>query len=699
VLAAVALGLYGIFDELLARWLPFAAVAVIAVVVGLSIRFGKRRGLAIVLHLLAAALVALVALVGFDVALNGVLKLVHHIHPLRDKRVPVWVGLILAVSVVIGAAGWYLHRLEFSNCVAIGSGAALAFLGVLVTPVVVGSLHAGTEPVLHPKLVASKLSMLIVTDGRHHPRPIQLQPIPALSEFTIRYSVGVAEGNGVRWTLVDSESEREAVLAAAEGSRRAGAEASPVAAGKTDSVLVVLVDGTDPVVTSPAKLPNQPSQPGEVQRWAQVAAAATASAPETPTFALLQSTEPARLQQWKRWRAGTAVSVQALESQVVTDAAFRLAVSAPETQAYFLLAERYRPILLFDRKEEVPWPLSISAMFARGWVQLCRDEGVKTKCPGTAILNPDELENGSTSLKLHLSESEELQKLAQSELKRARAEAEVAPQLGGKAEASVPGATPPAARVEAPSPGTLAAAAASPVVASAIYVNPVARDHPRRLYLDYWWYLPENPVELGGGALCGAGLVIAGITCDNHQSDWEGMTVVLAMRGGEARPVAVQYAQHDGVVRYSWPVLQRRWSHSRNVQRRIAGIDAAESRPLAFSARGTHATYPLPCSDCGQVKNWALGEEPHRGNLPWAGDYSGACGHLSCLQLLPTRHQGSEPASWNAYENPWGELDCFLVYYCDSGTPPRAPGQQGRYQHPAHHNGEVGADGVYHSTR
>ncbi|MGN6557893.1 MAG: hypothetical protein ACTHLH_07750 [Solirubrobacterales bacterium] len=697
MLLLAALGLYGIFDELLVWWLPFVVVFVVGIVVGFSI-VGRNWGyLGVALSLLAAALVALLALVGFDVALNAALKALHHIHPLHDIRVPVWAGLILAVTVVTAAAWWYLHRLCFSNCVAIGSGAALAFLGVLVTPVVVGSLNAGTEPVSNPKPIASTLSMLIVTDGRHHPRPIELQPIPALSEFTVHYSVGVAEGDGVRWTLVDSESEREAVLAAAEGSRRAGVESSPVAAGKTDSVLVLLVDGTDPVVTSPAKLPNRPPQSGEVRRWSRVAAAATASAPKTPAFALLQSTDAARLQQWKRWRAGTAVSMQALESQVVTDAAFRLAVSAPESQADFLLAERYRPILLFDREEEVPWPLSIRAMFERGWVQLCRDEGLKTKCPGKSIANPDELQNGSTSLKLSLPDSEELQKLAQRELKRAKAEAE-APQLGGKAEASVPEATPPAATVEPPVPGAPAAAAAPLEVASAIYVNPVTRKHPWRLYLDYWWYLPENPVELGGGALCGAGLVIAGVTCDNHQSDWEGMTVVLAMRGGEARPVAVQYAQHDGVVRYSWPMLQRLWARSRAVRKRIAGIDDAESRPLAFSARGTHATYPRPCADCGQVKNWALGEEPHRGNLPWAGDYSGACGHLSCLQLLPTRHQGSEPASWNAYENPWGELDCFLVYYCDSGTPPRSPGQQGRYQHPAHHNGEVGADGVYHST-
>jgi hypothetical protein len=697
LLVAVALGLYGIFDELLAWQLTVLAVLVVAVVVVLSIVCRSCGWLGVALRLLAAAPVALLALVGFDVALNALLKLAHHNHGLRDLRVPVWVGLVLAVVVVTAAAGWYLHRLRFCNGAAIGAGAVLAFLGILATPVVVGSLHAGSAPVSRPRPVASTLSMLIVTDGRSHPRPALLQPIPALGEFTVRYSVAVADGDGVRWTLVDSESEREAVLATAEGHRRATAASRPVAAGRADSVLVLLVDGTDPVVASPAKLLNRPPRAGELRRWARVSAAATVGAPETPTFALLQSTDPARLQRWARWRAGTAVSVQALESQRVTDAAFRLAVAAPESQADFLLAERYRPILLFDREEEAPWPLSIRAMFAQGSVRLCRDVGLKTDCPSEPILNPDELENGSTSVRLDLPESEYLQALARQQLRRARAEA--AGELSRRAEASVPEGTPPVATVETPQPGTRGAAPAPLGAASTIYVNPVAREHRRLLYLDYWWYLPENPVELGGGALCGAGLVIAGITCDNHQSDWEGMTVELAMGGDEPRPLAVQYAQHDSIVRYRWPLLQRLWARSPIVRKRIAGIDDADARPLAFSARGTHATYPLPCADCAQVKNWELGEEPHRGNLPWAGDYSSACGHSSCLQLLPTRAQGSEPASWNAYENPWGELDCFLVYYCDSGTPPRSPGQQGRYRHPAHHDGYVDREGVYHSTR
>jgi hypothetical protein len=34
-------------------------------------------------------------------------------------------------------------------------------------------------------------------------------------------------------------------------------------------------------------------------------------------------------------------------------------------------------------------------------------------------------------------------------------------------------------------------------------------------------------VTVGLKAFCGAGLVIPGITCHDHQSDWEGLTVVV----------------------------------------------------------------------------------------------------------------------------------------------------------------------------
>lgn len=701
LLVVVGFGLFGIFDLPGPAWLVALGAVALGALVALSIRGVGWRPATAVLRVLTALLVALLALVGFDVVLNGALKLVHLNPPWEHLRIPVWVGLILAMAVFAAAAGWYLHRLRFPTCAAFSSGFGLAFVAILVTPLVVGALKADdTTPVSRPGPVPSRLEMLIVTDGRHHPPPPALERTPALGEFTVRYSVGVASGDGVRWTLVDGDSEAEALLAASEGSQRATAPSRPAAATGSDSVLALLVDGTDPLVESPAELPDRRARPGEVRRWQRIAAAA---APGAPTFALLQTTDPTRLRHWQAWRPGRVVSVQALESQAVTDAALRLAVAAPESRAQYLLAMRYRPVLLFDHTEEVPWPLSIAGMFAQGRVRLCRDEGLRTTCPSEPIRNPDELENGATSLRLDLPSHRQLQALAREELRRV--EAGAAPALPRRVEASVPEGTPAAGTAEPPvrageepaSTGEEGAPAPPGAGSTTIYVHPVAAG-ARLLYLDYWWYLPDNPVRLGGGALCGAGLVIAGVTCDNHQSDWEGMTVELLRAGPEPRPVALLYAQHDSVIRYGWGALRRQWKQRLppRVREELDAIGDTDGRPLAFVASGTHATYPLPCGDCGQLKNWALGEEPHRGDLPWAGDYSNACGDSSCLQLLPTRARGTEPASWNAYDHPWGELDCFLVYYCDSGTPPRSPAEQRRYRHPAGYDANVDSEGRLH---
>jgi hypothetical protein len=227
----------------------------------------------------------------------------------------------------------------------------------------------------------------------------------------------------------------------------------------------------------------------------------------------------------------------------------------------------------------------------------------------------------------------------------------------------------------------------------------VVREGRELLYLDYWWYLPYNPVNLGGGALCGAGLVIAGVTCQDHESDWEGVTVVVDRSGRLPRPVAVQYAQHSSVVRYSWSLLREKWDGNEVVAERVGGLGDAPLRPLVFVAVGTHASYPLPCrSHCRQFPDPGLPEEPHLGNLPWSGNDSSACGKSSCLQMLPTHVGGREPSLWNGYDGSWGELHCFLTYYCDSGPPPKSPGNQGRYKHPTWFAGYAGTDWRFHAA-
>ena len=130
-------------------------------------------------------------------------------------------------------------------------------------------------------------------------------------------------------------------------------------------------------------------------------------------------------------------------------------------------------------------------------------------------------------------------------------------------------------------------------VASRVYVHvthtlPDAEGGDGLIYVDYWWYLPDNPAHSGSRRVCGPGFSIGGVTCFDHQSDWEGVTVVLRARDPPA--VAVNYAQHDGSVRYTWPALQRLWELTG--ARRFAPAGDLDARPLVFSARGHARVLP-----------------------------------------------------------------------------------------------------------
>jgi hypothetical protein len=64
---------------------------------------------------------------------------------------------------------------------------------------------------------------------------------------------------------------------------------------------------------------------------------------------------------------------------------------------------------------------------------------------------------------------------------------------------------------------------------------------------------------VGAGTSCGVGLSLPGKTCFDHQSDWEGITIVFDRRDKTPVPVAVQFAQHGAVVRYGYQDLLGIW--------------------------------------------------------------------------------------------------------------------------------------------
>lgn len=656
-------GLYGVGDALV--WWIAALVGVVTVLLALSPK---------PFDLLGALLLALLTLVGVNVIA----------HLVGVPKLPILIGLAIALLVVGATICWLLYLKDEDLGWALGAGGTIAVVVILGVPILVDVLNAKSTPVPKSELVASKLDLLIVTDGSRHPAPREVPSDPALEEFDVHYSVGHAEGTQVRWTLVDGENTTQALAAAAQGADRPSVGSAPARRQDADTALVLLVDGADPVTDSVVELPNLPARAGEVARWKQIAERAAPAG--TPAFALLQTTRRDRLRTWRRFQSsGKAISLQALGSQTATDAAFRLAVGAPTSRTDLALATAYQPILLFDRDEPVPWALSISALFAEGHVRLCDDKAaLGTDCGSGPILHPRELRSGGTHLRLATRPPTELQGLARREL--ANDAVDAAPVEAAEGLGAAPEGTPP--------PGTTAVAAEKvpgplPGAGSAIYVHPVSvnRDHRRLLYLDYWWYLTDNPVGVGGGALCGFGLVIAGVTCPNHQSDWEGMTVVVDRSETEPQPIAVQYAQHDSVIRYGWSELRSYWNQDQRSSELTERIAGASSRPLAYIANGTHATYPFHCGGCNQVAHSERSEGSHRGGISWIGNETGACGEAGCLQMLPTRQAGGEPALWNAYDGPWGERHCQLTYYCDSGSPPGAPGEQDRYKHPAHHDG------------
>jgi hypothetical protein len=195
---------------------------------------------------------------------------------------------------------------------------------------------------------------------------------------------------------------------------------------------------------------------------------------------------------------------------------------------------------------------------------------------------------------------------------------------------------------------------------STIYVHAVAdRLHRGWTELDYWWYLPDNPADTARSAMCGAGLVIPEITCFDHQSDWEGVTVVVD--GGGAIQ-AVHYAAHADVVSYTWTQLRAKWHAD------------ARGHPQVYIARGTHAAYPLACRDDPCAGDALLEDNRHDGRVEWR------CAH-ACVTAFP-QTAGGAPATWNAFDGLWGSADCLAGAYCSRGDPPASPAQQRRFAAP-----------------
>lgn len=279
----------------------------------------------------------------------------------------------------------------------------------------------------------------------------------------------------------------------------------------------------------------------------------------------------------------------------------------------------HRPILLFDSAERFRTPLDVDAMLRTGDVQLCpQGKGLLARCQ--TITQPSDLRNHVGNMRF------DTQQIADARL-----------------------------------PTT-------------IYAHAVPdRVHPGWTDIDYWWYLPDNPANTAQGAMCGAGLVIPEITCFDHQSDWEGATLVVA--GGQ--PQEMHFAAHSDVINVPWSALQATYK-TRELAPFVKGRDTV-NHPLIFVALGSHAAYPTPCFTSNCPGNSVLEDNTYNGAHAWP---EGPCSTPGCVTGFPVAANGSD-ASWNAFDGSWGSAVCIADgIYCARSNAPRAPGRQGRYHKP-----------------
>jgi len=274
------------------------------------------------------------------------------------------------------------------------------------------------------------------------------------------------------------------------------------------------------------------------------------------------------------------------------------ALAAPQDD--LALALKLRPRLLFDKKER--WrPLDVDAFLAEPGHQACPPQGAGPCAPFTTVA---QLTPTVAYLDMHGTRSD-------------GADA-VPPDLATCAK------TRPNLR-ECDGEGR-----------SLIYAHVVRRG--ARVAIDYWWFLRYNAFSL-----------------DRHESDWEGVTVIV--NRAATRVLEVHYAAHADVWRYDADVPR-----------------VVENRVKVYLANGDHAAYPKPCTHLCRQSNPTLPEAHFGGQISWIGNSAAGC-RRRCVRLLPT-DAGGAPASWDAWDGRWG------VPTSPAFAPPRTPAFQRRYADP-----------------
>jgi hypothetical protein len=159
-----------------------------------------------------------------------------------------------------------------------------------------------------------------------------------------------------------------------------------------------------------------------------------------------------------------------------------------------------------------------------------------------------------------------------------------------------------------------------------------------RIAIDYWWFLRYNAYSL-----------------DRHESDWEGVTVVV--NRAATKLLEVHFAAHASV-----------WSYDADVPSVVDG------RVKVYLSNGDHAAYPRRCTRLCRQSDPTLPEAHFGGEVSWIGNSAAGC-LRRCVRLLPAAPDGA-PASWDAWDGRWGAPTSPAF------SPPETPAFQRRFAHP-----------------
>lgn len=420
-------------------------------------------------------------------------------------------------------------------------------------------------------------------------------------------------------------------------------------------------------------------RPSKQVTWGEALRRMCAERPQIGVFALTRERDSARLDDWSTWtRAmGGRVHILAPVARLGSDPAVELLQDARDVftgqpvDNLATVVETFRPHLFMDEREKFA-PVDVDWMLYPDARQPSRDANGSIGCGGDGDVE--------TICEEVSAEPDDGHRICDREQFTLNCEPV-------QARASLAGALDDL--IDFAGGAHLGAdVVAGDLDPPRMYVH--VREEDGTIFLGYWWYFRYNVSPWRTEVNCLPGLGFDGISCHDHEGDWEGVTVVLRPLGrardpyvlGNLRPVWVLYDAHGRSIWWPW-----------------AQVDLAADRgfyathPVVYVATGSHASYPTGCAraECDQAlsKKLSLGEGGFDGAEPWRFNTKSECEkpQLSkdtrgpCLIALPSTDGGRRGVLWNAFPGAWGRARCTIVgKVCSQVDGPRSPSEQKRFK-------------------